>query len=90
MAGDNSFSSDVSVPNFRILNSSPASMNEKNGGNKRTMPAAKTNLKQVTTVQSDFDSSMLAGDEVLESPKPASKRVHFNAEEESENKLCNS
>lgn len=91
MAGDNSFSSDVSVPNFRILNSSPASMNEKNSGaaNKRTIPSAKTNLKQVTTAQSDCDSSMLAGDEALESPKPASKRVHFDAEEESENVLLN-
>ena len=66
MAGDNSFSSDVSVPNFRILNSSPASMNEKNSGAKNAQfHLPKLIWSKVTTAQSDCDSSMLAGDEAL-------------------------
>ena len=88
MAGvDNSFSSDVSVPNFRILNSSPApSIEQRNA--KRATTATKTNLKQMTTAQSvlvDFDSSILTGEEL--SPKPACKRVHFDVDDNSENRI---
>ena len=92
MAGvDNSFSSDVSVPNFRLLNSSPISSIERRGI-KRMPTGTKTNLKQVTTAQSvlvDFDSSILTGEE--SSPKPASKRVHFEVDTgtDSENKMIN-
>lgn len=86
---DNSFSSDVSVPNFRILNSSPSTSLE-NRSSKRLANGNKTNLKQVTTAKSvliDFDSSFLLGDD--SSPKPASKRVHvhFDIDDNSENKL---
>ena len=80
---DNSFSSDISVPNFRILNSSPASSIDQQRSIKRAI-ATKTNLKQVTTAQSvlvDLDSSTLTADE------PPLKRVHFNVEQDSENKM---
>lgn len=83
---DNSFSSDVSVPNFRILNSSPATSSEYRSSKR----LGKTNLKQVTTAQSvliDFDSSI--GMEEFSSPKPASKRVHFQVDDNSENKMTN-
>lgn len=80
---DNSFSSDVSVPNFRIFNSSPAIEPRAT-----TMVRGKShNLKQVTTVSSvlvDFsgeDSSIIADEE------PPAKKVHFS--ENVENQIPN-
>lgn len=84
---DNSFSSDVSVPNFRILNSSPQTSNTETG---KSRPKSSHNLKQVTTLV-DFptseDSSMMAIDEDQPDNSNPRKRVHFV--ESDENKLIN-
>ena len=82
---DNSFSSDVSVPNFRIFNSSPATEPFKNST--AAVRSKSHNLKQVTTAANvlvDFsgeDSSILLDEE------PQSKKVHFS--EDVENKILN-
>lgn len=86
---DNSFSSDVSVPNFRIFNSSPATETRAcSGASASASVRGKShNLKQVTTVSSvlvDFsgeDSSMIVDEE------PAAKKVHFS--EDVENQIIN-
>lgn len=83
---DNSFSSDVSVPNFRIFHSSPATATKSEPRRVKSH-----NLKQVTTASSvlvDFvseDSSMIFEEE------PLTKKVHFSeeVEVESENKILN-
>lgn len=84
---DNSFSSDVSVPQFRILHSSPSDKSSRRS-NRRSSSANNENslnshnshnLKQVTTVLTDFsDSSFTAG----ESDAPSGKRVHFSEDVE--------
>lgn len=83
---DNSFSSDVSVPNFRIFNSSPAT-ETRTSASANVIRGKSHNLKQVTTISSvlvDFsgdDSSMIADEE------PAAKKVHFS--EDVENQVIN-
>ena len=89
---DNSFSSDVSVPNFRIFNSSPIT-----GTKFETRRVKSHNLKQVTTVSSalvDFgccasedDEAEDVDDEEEEEQPPLNKKVHFC--EEVENEIIN-
>lgn len=97
---DNSFSSDVSVPNFRILNSSPfVNFNHYTKNHFDTTTKSSTlnnpnkshNLKEVTSV-----ASVLSGEEEEEEDsisieksdlEPTIKRVHFS--EESENRILN-
>lgn len=79
-AVDNSFSSDVSIPQFKIFNSatesSPASSTQPILSSTIPRPQVKSHLKQVTTAE----------DEELIS-KNFTKKVHFM--EDSENKMAN-
>lgn len=92
---DNSFSSDVSVPNFRIFNSSPIT-----GTRFETRRGKSHNLKQVTTVSSVMvDFGCCASEAVEEEEEdddkedeeeeqaPLNKKVHFC--EEVENEIIN-
>lgn len=82
-AADNSFSSDMSVPQFKIFNSesSPASSNQPLLTNTTPRPKAKSHLKQVTNASggTDDDEEFVI--------KNMAKRVHFM--DDSENKLSN-
>ena len=76
---DNSFSSDVSLPNFRILNSSPQAVSRSNGARIKSH-----NLKQVTMADfsnSEDSSIIIVDEECRKQPEDnPSKRVHFSDE----------
>ena len=82
-AVDNSFSSDVSIPQFKIFNSesSPASSVQFGPTSTSSRPQTKSHLKQVTNA-----SSCMKEDEEMVA-KSFAKRVHFM--DESENKMSN-
>lgn len=81
---DNSFSSDVSVPNFGIFNSSPVT--GKANKIETTRRGKSHNLKQVTTVSSVLDDfGCCTSEDVHE--EPLNKKVHFM--EEVENEIIN-